>query len=59
MIELIALWFFVSIVVGIVIGRSIHAMNIGAAPEDLESPAATADFPFFPQGSALETMRAR
>lgn len=59
MIELIALWFIVSIVVGIVIGRSIHAMNIGAAPEDQESPAATADYPFFPQGSSLETMRAR
>jgi uncharacterized membrane protein len=59
MIELIALWFIVSIVVGVVIGRSIHVMNIGDMTEDLDSPAATADFPFFPQGSSLGAMQAR
>lgn len=59
MIELIALWFIVSIVVGIVIGRSIHTMNIGDSPETPETHGAGAEFPFFPHDSALDTGRTR
>lgn len=58
MIELIVLWFIVSVVVGVVIGHSIHAMNVGDAPEDQHVAAAKEGYGFFPPGS-LDSVQAR